>query len=213
MSKSLGNFFTVREAANVYGYENIRMFILMSHYRSPLNYSGDVLVQAKNALDRIKTAKNTLEFIAANGSSDGINESAAAPDEARNNEKALIDSLPRYRERFIESLDDDFNTADAVSVIFELVRESNTVAAGPAPSKAFAKAALEVLDELTGVLGLLYTQKDADSLDAGVEALIAARQDARKAKDWAQADIIRNKLSEMGIILEDTPQGVRWSRK
>ena len=202
MSKSLGNFFTVREAANACGYENIRMFVLMSHYRSPLNYSVDVLVQAKNGLDRIKTAKSALEFIAANGSG-----------ELKGSEKAFLETLPRYHGRFIEALDDDFNTADAVSVIFELVRESNTIAAGPEPSKQFAEATLAMLTELTDVLGLLYAQKETCSLDAEVEAFIAARQEARKSKDWAQADQIRDKLGSMGIVLEDTPQGVRWSRK
>ena len=202
MSKSLGNFFTVREAAAAYGYESIRMFMLMSHYRSPLNYTGEILIQSKNALDRLKTAKSALEFIVQNGSG-AIN----------GNENDFIESLPQYRERFIEALDDDFNTADAVSVIFELVRESNSVAAGKQPSKAFANASLELLNELAGVLGLFYAEKDEGNLDEEVEALIEARQNARKAKNWAEADSIRNKLSEMGIVLEDTPQGVRWSRR
>jgi len=202
MSKSLGNFFTVREAAAAYGYESIRMFMLMSHYRSPLNYTGEILIQSKNALDRLKTAKSALEFIVQNGSG-AIN----------GNENDFIESLPRYRERFIEALDDDFNTADAVSVIFELVRESNSVAAGKQPSKAFANASLELLNELAGVLGLFYAEKDEGNLDEEVEALIEARQNARKAKNWAEADSIRNKLSDMGIVLEDTPQGVRWSRR
>ena len=202
MSKSLGNFFTVREAAAAYGYENIRMFMLMSHYRSPLNYSGEILVQAKNALDRIKTAKGALEFISENGS-----------DEVNDSEKAFITvALPRFRERFVEAMDDDFNTADAIAAIFELVRESNAVAAGPGPSKEFAHTALELLTELADVLGILYADTDESSLDAEVEELIEARQAARKIKDWAEADRIRNKLGEMGITLEDTPQGVRWQR-
>ena len=202
-SKSLGNFFTVREAAEAYGYENIRMFMLMSHYRSPLNYSGEVLVQSKNALERLKTARSSLEFISENGSD--------AP--LIDDETSFTASLSRYRERYIEALDDDFNTADAVSVIFELVRESNSIAAGTAPTKAFARAALELLLELTDVLGLFYADAGDASLDAEVEALIAARQAARKEKNWAEADRIRDKLNELGIILEDTPQGVRWSRK
>ena len=199
MSKSLGNFFTVREAAEAYGYENIRMFMLMSHYRSPLNYSGDILIQSKNALERLKTAKGTLEFIAENGS-DTIKEA----------ETEFISSLPGYRERFIEAMDDDFNTADAVAVIFELVRESNTVAADAAPSKAFASATLELLTELADVLGIFYADAGKISLDEEVEALIAVRQAARKEKNWAQADKIREQLSGMGIVLEDTPQGVKW---
>ena len=201
MSKSLGNFFTVREAAQAYGYENIRMFMMMSHYRSPLNYSGEILIQSQNALDRLKTAKGTLEFIANNGS-----------DSTAENEAAFVGSLPRYRERFIEAMDDDFNTADAVAVIFELVRESNTIAAGQGPSKAFALDTLGLLCELADVLGLFYATADEGGLDAEVEALIAARQAARAEKNWSEADRIRDSLSEMGIILEDTPQGVKWKR-
>jgi len=201
MSKSLGNFFTVREAAAAYGYENIRMFMLMSHYRSPLNYSGDILIQSQNALDRIKTAKRTLTFIAENGS-----------DEINDVESQFLKSLPVYRERFIEAMDDDFNTADAVSVIFELVRESNSLAAGANPSKEFARAALDVFCELTGVLDLLYADSSDGSLDGEIEALIEARQNARKDKNWAEADKLRDKLSEMGIVLEDTPQGVKWKK-
>ncbi|MDR2571325.1 MAG: cysteine--tRNA ligase [Oscillospiraceae bacterium] len=201
MSKSRGNFFTVREAAESYGYENIRMFMLMSHYRSPLNYSGDTLIQSKNALERIKTAKSSLEFIGENGS-----------DVVKDIEKEFVLSLPRFRERFIEAMDDDFNTADAVSVIFELVRESNSVAAGAEPSKEFAKAVLIVLNELVDVLGLIYGESDSEKSDEPgeeVKALIEARQVARGEKNWAEADAIRDKLAEMGITLEDTPQGVK----
>ena len=201
MSKSLGNFFTVREAAEAYGYENIRMFMLMSHYRSPLNYSGDILVQSKQALDRLKTAKGTLEFIASNGS-----------EAIRGGEAAFIDTLPRYRERFVGHLDDDFNTADAISVLFELVRESNSLAADLEVSKPFARAALEAFNELEGILGIIYGDSGG-GLDEEIEALIQARQAARSGKNWAEADAIRDKLSEMGIVLEDTPQGVKWKRR
>jgi cysteinyl-tRNA synthetase len=175
--------------------------MLMSHYRSPLNYSGDILIQSKNALDRLKTAKSTLEFIAANGS-----------DAVKDNEDTFIASLPRYRERYIEALDDDFNTADAVSVIFELVRESNSVAAEPDPSRVFARTTLELLGELTGVLGLFYAAAEDVGIDGEIEAMIEARQAARVAKNWAEADKIRDRLGEMGIVLEDTPQGVKWKR-
>jgi len=202
MSKSLGNFFTVREAAEAYGYENIRMFMLMSHYRSPLNYSGEILIQAKNALDRIKTARENLDFITQNG-----NESL------HEEEKAFIETLGKYRNRFIEAMDDDFNTADAIAVIFELVRESNSIAAGEKASKEFARETLKMLDELTGVLGLLYAGKTDESIDAGVEALIEERELARRDKNWSKADEIRDKLSEMGIVLEDTKQGLKWKRK
>ena len=201
MSKSLGNFFTVREAADAYGYESIRMFMLMSHYRSPLNYSGDILIQSQSALARIKTAKSSLEFIAENGS-----------EQIQDNEKVFTKSLVQYRERFIEAMDDDLNTADAVAVIFELVRESNTVASGQNPSKGFAQATLEMLGELTDVLGLLYAETGDDSIDGEIELLIKQRQAAREDKNWAEADKIRDKLNNMGITLEDTPQGVKWKR-
>ena len=203
MSKSLGNFFTVREAAEAYGYETIRMFMLMSHYRSPLNYSGEILMQAKSALERIKTAHDNLEFIAANGS-DG---------EMSADEQAFAQGLVKYRERFIEAMDDDFNTADAVSVMFELIREANTItAADRNPTKAAAKAALDMLDELNGVLGVIYGGGEDDELAAEVEALIEARQNARKEKNWAEADRIRDQLKDMGIVLMDTKQGVQWKK-
>ena len=203
MSKSLGNFFTVREAAEAYGYETIRMFMLMSHYRSPLNYSREILMQAKSALERIKTAHDNLEFIAANGS-DG---------EMSADEQAFAQGLVKYRERFIEAMDDDFNTADAVSVMFELIREANTItAADRNPTKAAAKAALDMLDELNGVLGVIYGGGEDDELAAEVEALIEARQNARKEKNWAEADRIRDQLKDMGIVLMDTKQGVQWKK-
>jgi len=201
MSKSLGNFFTVREAAEAYGYENIRMFMLMSHYRSPLSYSGDILIQSKNALVRIKTARDTLDFITQNGS-----------ESLREEEKVFTETLGNYRDRFIAAMDDDFNTADAIAVIFELVRESNSICASSNASKVFAKETLTILDELTGVLGLLYADKNESSgspLDAEIEALIKARELARADKNWSEADKIREELTKMGIILEDTKQGVK----
>lgn len=203
MSKSLGNFFTVREAAEAYGYENIRMFMLMSHYRSPLNYSGDILLQAKGALERLKTARSNLLFLQENGDGDTL----------KQDEHAIISSLATYRSRFIEAMDDDFNTADAIAVIFELAREANTVTAPEKqPSKKLAAEILRVFDELVGVLGLIYGQDDDQSLESEVTALIEARQTARKEKNWAEADRIRDKLKEMGIVLEDTPQGVKWKK-
>jgi len=204
MSKSLGNFFTVREAADAYGYETIRMFMLMSHYRSPLNYSGEILMQAAAALERIKTARENLVFLSENGREGALS----------GEESAFADSLVKYREAFNAAMDDDFNTADAVSVIFELVREVNAAtAAAKDPSRALAAACLTMLDELTDVLGIPYADEGGDDeLAARVEKLIADRQAARKAKNWAEADRIRDELTGMGIVLSDTPQGVKWKK-
>ena len=201
MSKSLGNFFTVREAAAVYGYDCIRMFMLMSHYRSPLNYSTDVLEQAQAALDRLQTAKDNLDFFAENGKDGNLSEADAA----------FVAGLDKYRQRFIEVMDDDFNTADAVSAIFELVREVNAAVSPAAdPTKALAIACRDIFMELCGVLGIPF--KKEDDLAGEIEEKIAARQAARKAKNWAEADRIRDELKAQGIILEDTPQGVKWHR-
>ena len=203
MSKSLNNFFTVREAAEAYGYDSIRMFMLMSHYRSPLNYSGEILTQANNALERLSTAKANLDFFAENGVEGSMTEY----------ENKIAEGLPKYRDRFCEVMDDDLNTADAVAVIFELVREINA-AVSPAsnPTKALARACAAIFDELAGVIGLPIAKPEAD-LELEVEKLIEARQEARKAKNFAEADRIRDELKAKGIVLEDTPQGVKWKRQ
>ncbi len=201
MSKSLGNFFTVREAAAVYGYDCIRLFMLMSHYRSPLNYSAEILEQAQAALDRLKTAKENLDFFAEKGREEAMTEE----------DETFITGLEKYRQRFIQVMDDDFNTADAISVIFELVRDVNAAVSPAAdPTKALAAACRDIFLELCDVLGIPFGQ--TESLDQEIEEKIAARQAARKAKNWAEADRIRDELKAAGIVLEDTPQGVKWHR-
>ncbi len=194
MSKSLGNFFTVREVAEKYGYEPIRYLMISSHYRSPINYSVDILEQSQNALDRLYTCRENLVFRL---------ESAESGEQTANFDK--------FKEEFITAMEDDLNTADAIAAIFNLAKEINIMLGGT-PSKEDCTAALNMFDELCGVLGLVYNVGKADNLDAEVEELIAQRTAARKAKDFAKADQIRDQLKEMGIVLEDTPQGVKWSR-
>ena len=201
MSKSLGNFFTVREAAKVYGYEPIRFFVLSAHYRSPLNYSQESLEQAQSALERLYTAVEHLEFLQKNGT-----EGALTPQG-----QAFVESFEDYRTRFIRAMDDDLNTADAIGVLFELVRAVNTTVEQE-PSAALAKQCQEMIGEFTGVLGLLYNRKAPEDLDSKVEALIEARQAARKEKNFAEADRIRDQLRDMGIEIMDTPQGIKWKQ-
>lgn len=193
MSKSLNNFFTVREVANVYGYEPIRYLMISSHYRSPINYSAEIIEQSRNALDRLYNCRDNLAF----------RMESAQPGEN------TID-FTKYVDEFITAMDDDLNTADAVAAVFNLTREINTMLAGD-PSKEDCEEAMRVFSELTGVLGLVYTVKE-DNIDEQVEDLIKQRADARKNRDFATADAIRDKLKDMGITLEDTPQGVKWTR-
>lgn len=201
MSKSLGNFFTVRDVAEKYGYEPIRYLMISSQYRSPINYSVDIIEQCKASLQRLYTCRDNLDFAIANGV-DSLPENA---DEIKN-------LLSSRREQFISAMDDDLNTADAISAVFELVRDINTNVIGENSSKELAEFASEIFDELTGVLGLVYNRK-TDTLDSEIEALIEARQIARKEKNWAEADRIRDELKAQGIILEDTPQGVKWHKE
>ncbi|MBQ0084028.1 MAG: cysteine--tRNA ligase [Clostridiales bacterium] len=194
MSKSLGNFFTVRDVANAYGYEPIRYLMISSQYRSPINYSVDIIEQGKNALERLYNCRDRLDFAI---------EHAEAGGEAP--EFAAV-----RREKFIEAMEDDLNTADALAEVFNMAKDiNNLIDAGAA--KGTLLAAAEVFDELTYVLGLLYNRKK-DDLDSEVEKLIAERTQARKDKNYAKADEIRNKLKDMGIVLEDTPQGVKWTK-
>ncbi|HJI69114.1 MAG TPA: cysteine--tRNA ligase [Oscillospiraceae bacterium] len=201
MSKSLGNFFTVRDVAEKYGYEPIRYLLISAQYRSPINYSTDIIEQCISALNRLYTCRDSLDFELKN-----------AADAEHDGDKAIIDGFDKYREQFISAMDDDLNTADAIASIFELVRDINTNVVGKTPSKALVEGAIAMFDELTGVLGLVYNRK-AETLDSDVEALIEARTNARKEKNWAEADRIRDQLKEMGIVLEDTAQGVKWHRE
>ena len=201
MSKSLGNFFTVRDVAEKYGYEPIRYLLISAQYRSPINYSTDIIEQCIAALNRLYTCRDSLDFELKN-----------AVDAEHDGDKAIIDGFGKYREQFIDAMDDDLNTADAIASIFELVRDINTNVVGKTPSKALVEGAISVFDELTGVLGLVYNRK-TETLDSDIEALIEARTNARKEKNWAEADRIRDQLKEMGIVLEDTAQGVKWHRE
>lgn len=201
MSKSLGNFFTVRDVAEKYGYEPIRYLLISAQYRSPINYSTDIIEQCIAALNRLYTCRDSLDFELKN-----------AADAEHDGDKAIIDGFDKYREQFISAIDDDLNTADAIASIFELVRDINTNVVGKTPSKALVEGAIAMFDELTGVLGLVYNRK-TETLDSDVEALIEARTNARKEKNWAEADRIRDQLKEMGIVLEDTAQGVKWHRE
>ena len=201
MSKSLGNFFTVRDVAEKYGYEPIRYLLISAQYRSPINYSTDIIEQCISALNRLYTCRDSLDF-----------EMKNASDAEHDGDRAIIDGFGKYREQFIDAMDDDLNTADAIASIFELVRDINTNVVGKTPSKALVEGAISVFDELTGVLGLVYNRK-TETLDSDIEALIEARTNARKEKNWAEADRIRDQLKEMGIVLEDTAQGVKWHRE
>lgn len=201
MSKSLGNFKTVREIANVYGYEVIRYFLISSHYRSPINYSLDIIEQCKSALERLYTCRDSLDFAIKN-----------AAEETKENDAELIAELDKRREQFIAAMDDDLNTADGLAAIFELTKDINTKILDRDVSKAVCEHAAKLYDELCDVLGILYNRKE-NTLDGDIEALVEKRQEARKNKDWATADKIRDELKAKGIILKDTPQGVTWTKE
>ena len=201
MSKSLGNFFTVRDVANEYGYEPIRYFLISSHYRSPINYSVDIIEQCKASLVRLYNCRESLDFALKN-----------AVDTIPENAEEIKKILDGRRDQFIRVMDDDLNTADAISAVFELVKDINTKVITDAPSKELVEYATKLFDELTGVLGLVYNRK-TESLDDEIEKLIEARTQARKDRNWAEADRIRDELKAQGIVLEDTPQGVKWHRE
>lgn len=196
MSKSLGNFFTVRDVAEKYGYEPIRYLMISSQYRSPINYSVQIIEQCKASLARLYNCSEALDFALENAA-DGVLD------------EALARRLDQHRQDFIDAMDDDLNTANGLACIFELVSDINKDILGTAASRQTVEHAKGLLMELCDVLGLLYNKKDA-SLDAEVEKMIEERNQARKEKNWARADAIRDELKSRGIVIEDTPQGVKW---
>ncbi len=199
MSKSLGNFFTVRDVAEKYGYEPIRYLMISSSYRSPINYSIDIIEQCKASLTRLYTCRDSIDFELSNAADGELNAS-------------IKEQCDKRVAQFVEAMDDDLNTADGIAAVFELVRDINSLVIGKNESKATVEYAAKIFDELTGVLGLVYNRK-TEVLDEDIDAMIEARTQARKEKNWAEADRIRDELKAMGIVLEDTAQGVKWHRE
>lgn len=197
MSKSLHNFFTVREVAEKYGYEPIRYLMVSSHYRMPINYSIEIISQCQGALNRLYNCRDNLRFLLQN-----------AAVEENEGDRTVLASFDVHRDHFVSAMEDDLNTADAISALFDLVRDINGSVAG-SPSRFLVQGCLQRLMELADVLGLLYQEKDND-LDSEIEALIEKRTQARKNRDWATADAIRDELKARHVVLEDTPQGVKW---
>ncbi len=199
MSKSLGNFKTVREIADVYGYEVIRYFLISSHYRSPINYNLDIIEQCKASLERLYTCRESLDFAIKNAS-----DSTPVDEE-------LLNTINSHREQFVKAMDDDLNTADGLAAIFDLVKDINTKILDKDVAKSVCEAAASLFDELCDVLGILYNRRQSNDLDSEIEALIQQRAEAKKNKDFATADKIRDDLKARGIILKDTRQGTTWT--
>lgn len=200
MSKSLNNFFTVRDVAKEYGYEPIRFFLISSSYRSPINYSTEIVQQGIGALDRLYNCKNAMEFGLKNAESGALDADFQRQVEAR-------------RAQFIDAMDDDLNTADGIAALFELVKDINRMLADGHASRETILCGQGLFNELTDVLGFCYSRQEAGEDDGEIEALIEARATARKEKNWAEADRIRDELKARHIVLEDTPQGVKWHRE
>ena len=200
MSKSAGNFFTVRDIGEKYDLQVLRFFMLSAHYRSPLNFSAELMEAAKNGYERIVTSVSKLNYLL----------EKAQGDTMRGEEEKLAEEAKGFADKFDAAMEDDFNTADAISAIFELVKFANTNASEES-SAAFIKALKEEIVTLSDICGLLV-EKAEEMLDEEIEQLIEERQAARKAKNFARADEIRNMLSERGILLEDTREGVKWKR-
>ena len=200
MSKSLGNFFTVRDIAKEYDLQVLRFFMLSAHYRNPINFSHELMESAKNSLDRIVTSVTNLTHL----------EKTAADLSMTDEEQKVLDLTKDIYKKFEAAMDDDFNTADAISAVFELVKYMNTTTDG-ASSKEYLQNLFDCLIRLTDVLGIIVDKED-EILASDIEALIEERQAARKAKDFARADEIRDELLAKGIILKDTREGVKWKR-
>jgi cysteinyl-tRNA synthetase len=201
MSKSKGNFFTVRDILKEFDGETIRFFLLSAQYRNPINFSKELMEQAQNGLERLYHVKKNLEHLLEN-----------MPDsDSSSKEEERIEALEQYKKKFIEAMDDDLNTADAIAAIFELAKEIN-LNINKNPSRGWVERSHALLMELSGVLGLL-NKKDEQEMDGEIQRLIEKRQKARAEKNFALADKIRDQLREMGVILEDTPQGVRVIKK
>ena len=200
MSKSLGNFFTVREIGERFDLQVLRFFMLSAHYRSPLNFSGELMESSKNGLERILNSVDRLREL----------REKAEEREASREEERLCRTVGELRTKYEEAMEDDFNTADAVSAVFEVVKLANSTA-GQDSGREYVDYLIQTLETLCAILGI-NTQRKEESLDEEVEKLIAARQQARKEKNFAPADQIRQKLLDMGIILEDTREGVKWKK-
>ena len=200
MSKSLGNFFTVREISEKYDLQVLRFFMLSAHYRSPLNFSADLMEAAKNGLDRIRNGASNLKHLSKNAPSEQITDQ----------ERTVLEESGRFVEKFEAAMDDDFNTADGISAVFELVKYNNTKT-DETSSRELAEQLYQRMEQLCGILGIILEEKE-EILDEEIEQLIAERQAARKEKNFARADEIRGILLEQGIILEDTREGVKWKR-
>ena len=200
MSKSLKNFFTAREILEKYDPEIIRLFILSGHYRTPLNFSLDLLEQSKSGLERLYNSIYNLEYIL----------ESAEDRELTKEEEEMYKRIDGYKDKFIEVMDDDFNTADGISVVYDLVRDANTNINAGSPKK-LVEEALNIIRDISSPLGLLQKTTKSE-INEDIEQLIEDRQRAREEKDWALADKIRDDLKAKGIILEDTPQGVKWKR-
>ena len=202
MSKSLGNFFTVRDVAKEFDYEVIRFFMLSAHYRSPINFSKDLMEAAKSSLERIYTCLDSMDFFLENAPERELTEAEAA----------FVQSLHAYREKFIRAMDDDLNTADAISVIFEIVADANKfITAESGTAKPVIAAVTGAIRELGSVLGLLERKADSE-IPAEVGEMLEERAQARKNRDWAASDAIRDQLKELGYAVKDTPQGQQLTK-